>query len=212
MSELWTPAVAGVVAGLGVAMPLGAIGALLLREGLVNGFRVAAAAAAGVAVVDLVYCALATVIGAQVSSAIEDHRGTFLVMSGVAIVGIGMRQLVATWRRVREPETPVIDRASAWRAFVRFVVLTAINPITLVYFVALAGALSTSSDSWVAPVVFIAAVGVSSLAWQLLLAGAGSPFGASIGPRTTRALGVIASGLVISLGTAVLVSATTTLT
>jgi threonine/homoserine/homoserine lactone efflux protein len=36
---------AGALAGLGVALPLGAIGVLLLHEGLANGWRPAAAVA-----------------------------------------------------------------------------------------------------------------------------------------------------------------------
>lgn len=206
MIEIWTPALAGIVAGLGVAMPLGAVGVLLLREGLENGFPIAAAAAAGVAVVDLVYCAFAAVVGTQVASTLEHHHGVFLLVSGLVIVGIGVRQLIATWRGSGAPASGTVDQTSAWRAFARFVVLTAINPITLVYFVALAGAVTTSNDSWVAPVVFVTAVGLSSLAWQLVVAGAGSLFGASISAGASRIVGVIASSFVVSLGAAVLTS------
>ncbi|HTW18341.1 MAG TPA: LysE family transporter [Nocardioides sp.] len=213
MSEIWTPALAGGVAGLGVAMPLGAIGVLLLREGWENGFRVAAAAAVGVALVDLVYCALATVLGVRVSATVEHHRGAFLLLSGLVIVGIGGRQLIAAWRAGgATPAGPVGRTTSAWRAFARFVVLTAVNPITLVYFVALAGAVTTSNNSRLAPAVFVTAVGLSSLAWQLLLAGVGSVSGASISARASRVVGVVASGVVVSLGAAVLASGTVALT
>lgn len=202
LNDIVTPAVAGVMAGLGVAMPLGAVAALLLREGLVNGFRVAAAGAAGVATVDLFYCVVAALTGATFAPAIEDHRGVFLLASGVLIVAIGVRQL---WQGVRQPppDAPEVERASALATFGRFVGLTAINPVTLVYFVALSGAVSHSGVSWIGSVIFVAAVGGASLAWQLLLAWVGSAFGGALSLSATRVIGVIASLLIVTLGATV---------
>ncbi|WP_241474192.1 LysE family transporter [Mycolicibacterium neoaurum] len=201
INDVVTPAVAGVVAGLGVAMPLGAVAALLLREGLVNGFRTAAAGAAGVATVDLVYCIIAALTGATFARAVDDHRGVFLLTSGVLIVAIGVRQL---WQGMRQPPRAAAEversSASASAAFGRFVGLTAINPITLVYFIALSGAVTHSDGLWIAPVIFVVAVGGASLAWQLLLAWVGSAFGGALSLSATRAIGVIASFLIVALG------------
>ncbi|MDZ7883895.1 MAG: LysE family transporter [Mycobacterium sp.] len=203
-NEIWTHAAAGVLAGLGLAMPMGAIAALLLREGLVNGFRVGSAAAAGVATVDLAYCAVATLTGATLTGTIDDHRAAFLLTSGVLIVAIGVRQLlVGLTRRPRAARE--VARASAWRAFCQFVGLTAINPITLVYFAALSGAVSTSDGPRLGSVAFVAAVGAASLGWQLILVGAGSFFGASVNLSAARAIGVIASLLIVALGVVVVV-------
>lgn len=204
-NEIWIHAVAGVLAGLGLAMPMGAIAALLLREGLVNGFRTGAAASAGVATVDLAYCAVATLTGATFTRTIDDHRAAFLLASGVVIVAIGVRQLRGGPQQ-QPPGGREIVRASAWRAFGRFVGLTAINPITVVYFVALAGAVTTSDSRWVGPAVFVAAVGAASFGWQLLLVGVGSSFGATVSPTAVRAIGVIASLLIVALGIVVLVN------
>ncbi|WP_439901185.1 LysE family transporter [Microbacterium azadirachtae] len=203
MEGFWIPAVAGMLAGLGVAMPLGAIGALLLREGIVNGFRVAAAAAAGVATVDLLYCAAATAAGAFLASVIEGFRGPFLIASGVLVVGIGILQLVRI-RRDPGPDEPEVGRISALGAYARFFGLTAINPMTLIYFLALGGAVTARSASPSGPVVFVVAAGVASLAWQLVLAGVGAAFGHLIGPRATRLIGILASLVVIGLGAVVL--------
>ena len=43
---------AGALAGLGVALPLGAVGVLIVQEGIAGGWRPASAAATGVALVD----------------------------------------------------------------------------------------------------------------------------------------------------------------
>ncbi|THA31411.1 LysE family transporter [Streptomyces sp. A1547] len=67
MSEFLSPALSGAVAGLGVAMPMGAMSVLLLQEAMRNR-RTAMAAAAGIATVDLAYAALATALGPWVAS------------------------------------------------------------------------------------------------------------------------------------------------
>ncbi|MBS2534864.1 LysE family transporter [Catenulispora sp. NF23] len=201
--EIWTSAGAGALAGLGVALPLGAVGALLLREGLVNGFRVAAASAAGIATVDTLYCTVATLAGAVVAPTVQRHRGVFLVLSGLLIVVIGVRQLRRGLMRQARAVSEV-EQVSASAAYVRFVGLTAVNPTTLVYFVALSGALATRGGSWAGPAAFVAAAGVASLAWQLVLAAIGALFGRSVGAGATRTIGVVASVLVIALGIGVL--------
>ena len=211
MSEsIWPAVITGIAAGLGVAMPLGAIGALLLREGLTNGFRVAAAGAAGVAATDVVYCAVATLTGGLFATFVQSYEGVFLVASGALVLAIGIWQLARTLRR--DPTT-VSDagRASAAATFARFVGLTAINPLTLVYFVALGAAVATATSSPAGPFAFILAVGVSSLAWQLLLAGIGAFSGRLMSPTATRVVGVVASVVIAILGTIVIVSGLTRL-
>jgi threonine/homoserine/homoserine lactone efflux protein len=202
--EILIPAGTGIAAGLGVAMPLGAIAALLLREGLVNGLRVAAAAAAGVAAVDTAYCTVAVLTGAAAAPLIESHRELFLTVSGALIVTIGARHLRAAIKR-RHVAAPQVKPTTTMQAFVRFIGLTAINPLTLVYFVALAGAVTTRSDSAIGPTVFVLAVGLSSLAWQLGLAATGALFGRSLSVGATEAIGIIASLLIVALGVAIVI-------
>lgn len=192
-------AAAGVAAGLGVAMPLGAISALLMREGLVNGVKVGFAAAAGVASVDAAYCSVAVLAGAALSPAIAGHRDAFLLVSGLVLIGIGVRQMLLA-RRDRTGATAEVATRSPLGAFARFVALTAINPLTLIYFAALASVVTADGASAPARVAFVAAVAVSSLAWQLLLAGGGSFIGARSSPKAVHTLGVIASLVITGLG------------
>lgn len=200
------PAAAGFAAGLGVAMPLGAIGAMILREGLVSSFRRAAAAAAGVASVDTAYCAVSMLSGAAVAPAISSHRGMFSLISGALLVAMGTRQLVAAKERrtvgLFDPRP-----SSLTSTYAHFVGLTAINPLTLLYFVALAGAVTTTDSGPVRPIAFVLAAGTASFAWQLLLALVGSAFGKALSERATTRIGVLASLLVIGLGFGVVFSA-----
>jgi len=61
------------------------------------------------------------------------------------------------------------------RLYARFLGLTAVNPTTVVYFAALiAGLPAVASAPADAKAVFVAAVGVASLSWQLVLAASGA--------------------------------------
>lgn len=205
MTDIGIPALAGAGAGLGVAMPLGAVAALLLREGLVNGFRVAAAAAAGVATVDMLYCAVATLTGAALARIAEDHRGGFMLATGIVLLALAARQLLQGAAATAHMTGETV-RASAWAAYGRFAGLTAMNPLTLVYFAALGGAVIVPGSSWVGPVVFVVAAGLSSLACQVVLAAGGSLFKATASDRAVRGIGVAASLIILALGTAAVVN------
>lgn len=75
----------GAGAGLGVAVPLGAVDVLLLHEGTARGWRPALAGATGVAVVDLVYAAVAVIAGGAVTAALSGHQGAVRVGGAVVL-------------------------------------------------------------------------------------------------------------------------------
>ena len=142
---LIAPALAGATAGLAIAMPLGAIGLLLLRLGMLHGFRSAAVAAVAVGSVDLAYCAAAVTVGSKASPLIESWGAAPMVASGIVVIAIGLRQLATSLAaRGSSAPAPVPDRPLA--IFGRFVALTALNPLTVLYFVALAGVLATTTS------------------------------------------------------------------
>ncbi|WP_158861674.1 LysE family transporter [Leifsonia sp. AG29] len=203
LNDIWISLVAGVAAGLGVAMPVGAVGTLILRTGVVDGFRVAASAAWGVATTDVLYCAISTTAGVALAHVVQEFRAPFLVCSGLVVVVVGFGQLLSN-RRTRPLGTVDVKPGSSAATYVRFLALTAVNPLTVVYFVALSGAVTRPGASWLSAAVFVLAVGVTSLAWQLLLAAAGSLLGGIGGVRASRAIGAIASLLILAFGAAIL--------
>ncbi|MFJ8688776.1 LysE family transporter [Micromonospora wenchangensis] len=211
-------AVAGFAAGLGVAMPLGAIGVLIVREGMLRGHRSGLAAAFGVATVDTLYCLGALLTGAALAPVIASWGDTPRYLSGLVIVGLGCHQLI-TLRRT--PVRPAGDgpagagaqrdgtggerRTAAGPVYVRFVLLTAVNPLTLVYFFALGGTVNAVPGSWTGPGVFVVAAGLASLLWQTGLATIGAALGATVPARVADLLGVVASLIVVALGATVVV-------
>jgi len=203
---LIAPALAGATAGLAIAMPLGAIGLLLLRLGMLRGFRAAAAAALGVGSVDLAYCAASVTIGSKVSPLIESWGAAPMVISGIVVIAIGTRQLFTSLTVPSSSGAPPAP-GRPFAIFGRFVALTAMNPLTLLYFVALAGVLASTTSGVGAKVAFVAGTGIASIAWQVGLAGVGAVMHRTISLRTARLLGVVASAVVIALGLGVIVRA-----
>ncbi|MEU9194114.1 hypothetical protein [Streptomyces hundungensis] len=98
MSELWTTALAGAAAGLGVAVPVGAVGVLLIQEGM-RERRGAMAAAAAVATVDLAYAALATALGPLVADALSGVEASVRLASALVLATIAGHGLWASRRR-----------------------------------------------------------------------------------------------------------------
>jgi len=200
------PALAGVAAGLAIAMPLGAIGLLLLRLGMLHGFRSAAAGALAVGSVDLTYCAAAVTVGSKASSSIESWGAAPMAVSGIVVIGIGLRQLF-TSPKARDSSAARPTPGRPLSIFGRFVALTAMNPLTVLYFIALAGVLASTTSGFGAKAAFVSGTGIASISWQLGLAGVGAVMHRAISVRTARVLGIIASAIVIVLGAAVIVRA-----
>lgn len=99
--SLTAVAFAGVAAGLGVAMPLGAIGVLLLREGM-HGWRGAAAGATAVAVVDLLYAAAASVLGPVIAEPLRAVEAWVRLVAATVLVLIALYGVMSL-RRTRAP-------------------------------------------------------------------------------------------------------------
>ncbi|MER7824578.1 hypothetical protein ABTX85_18665 [Streptomyces sp. NPDC096097] len=116
MNELMTPTLAGAAAGLGVAMPMGAMSVLLLQEAM-RDRRTAVAAAAGIAAVDLGYAALATALGPWVASHISPVEAWVRLASAVILLVIAAHGLYGSSPTSSPPPAPAAgptsDSASA---------------------------------------------------------------------------------------------------
>jgi threonine/homoserine/homoserine lactone efflux protein len=208
--DLLVLALAGLAAGFAIAMPVGAIAVLILREGMVRGTRTGLAAGAGCATVDLVYCALAVALGATLADAVEPLLPTLALVSGLVIIAIGLVQLVRA-RRAHAAQAAEVVQGSRWVVYGRFVALTALNPATIVYFLALSAVVTSVTTSAAGPIVFVLATGLASLLWQSGLGVVGGLVGANVSDRAVRILGVVAACAIIALGCVAVIAAATRL-
>lgn len=213
-STVLTAAVLGVVAGLSVAVPVGPVAVLVIREGLVRGRSAGLAAAAGVATVDLTYAMLAVLLGTQVSRLLAGHEQWLRVGGAVVLGVVGVAGLVRWWRVRRTPapapeeadDEPLATTGGVLRVWARFVVVTVLNPATALIFATvatgLAGRLVAGAGTLVA---FAVGAGAASLVWQSGLALAGAWAGGRLGPRWHAWSAPLGSALVVALAAGMVV-------
>ena len=200
MSSFWQ----GVIAGYGIAIPVGAIAILIVDQALRRGFRMGFAAGAGAASADLLYAALAVVAGAALAAALRPLAGPLGIMGGLVLIGLGLTNL---WRS-RSRGTPDVQRGDARtrvRVYLQFLGLTLLNPLTIVYFAALVlGGSLESGWSMADGALFVLGAGVASLSWQSVLAGIGAQLGKRLSPRARLATVVAGNLVVVALGVRIL--------
>ncbi|MBX9472195.1 LysE family transporter [Microcella sp.] len=210
---------AGAIAGYALAIPVGAIAALLITLGARHGARVAAGGAFGAATVDGIYATVAVTAGAVIAPLILQIEEPLRWISVVVLVVLGIVLAWPAFRRQAAPITAVeidehsaadadastarvgVRRVTAWRLFVTVSALTLINPVTVVYFAALIGSSTIPADATAAErAVFVLAAFAASLSWQLLLTTAGSLVGRVLtGPKGARVTALVGGALVIAL-------------
>lgn len=201
--------VAGVVAGFAIALPLGPIAVLLVTEGIHNGHRRAAAGALGVASIDLVYAALAVIAGSAVTSVFAGREQAIGLVAAAILLVIGVRGLLLALRKPSSIDVAEVPATGGHHGtYWRFVALTALNPPTALYFVALAATLAPRIGSGIVLALFPVGVFVGSAAWQLALAFGGSALGSRLGPGVRRTTAVIGNAIVIALAVVLAVGAT----
>jgi arginine exporter protein ArgO len=178
--------VEGAVAGYGIAIPVGAIGVLLVETAMRRGFEAAAAAAAGAATADLIYALVAVLLGAAVADAVEPFQDTLRVVSAAVLIGVAVHLLrSALQSRAPAAEQTSVPAAGVVATYARFVGLTILNPATITYFVALIVGLDRGDATTADKALFVTGAFLASLSWQVWLAALGAFLHKRI-PETVR--------------------------
>jgi arginine exporter protein ArgO len=188
-----TPFLAGVVAGYGVAMPVGAIGVLIAGLTARTSLRVGAAAGLGAATADGIYALIAVAGGAAVAGLIAPIATPLRWAAAVVLLGLAVVTARGAFRkpgaaREERPATPL-------RAYTGILALTLLNPATVIYFAALVlGRSGEGGGAW-----FVIGAFLASASWQLLIAGGGSLIGRVLTGDRGRAITALVSSAVIAL-------------
>jgi threonine/homoserine/homoserine lactone efflux protein len=181
---------AGLAAGLAIAMQVGAVSLLLVEASVIAGPRVGVAAGMGVATADLGFAAVAAAAGGAAGAALSHHEGGIRVVAALVVAAIAIHGLVALARDGAPATEPAASApGGAPRSqYARFLAITAANPLTIASFAAVAAALSL--DGTAAAAAFAAGVGLASAAWHLALTLAAGHAGRWMTPRVRRRLAI----------------------
>lgn len=208
-----TAVVAGLLAGYGIAIPVGAVGAYLVALTARTSLTVGAGAALGVAAVDGGYAIAAVLGGAALAGAVEPYAIPLRWTSATVLLVMAVAGAVAAVRRHRaapgaaDPDDGRADRVTPVAAFLRFAGITVINPMTVVYFAALVIGSGAQLAGGAEAVVFVAAAFAASASWQLLLACGGALLGRYVtGPRGRLATAFVSSAMILVLAVRMVVT------
>ena len=197
---------AGLAAGLAIAVQVGAVGLLLVEASVVAGPRAGVAAGMGVATADLAFAAVAAAGGGAAGAALASHESEIRVVAAVTLAAIavcGLSRLIRPGEPERDAPQPQGGPrgATAGAHYARFLAITIANPLTIA---TVAAALSL--DGPLAATTFAAGVGLASAAWHLVLTVTAGHAARWLTSRVRRGLavggriGVLAIALHLALG------------
>jgi len=158
----------GAALGFLVAAPVGPIGLLCIFRTLHGGWLIGFSSGLGAAVADTVYAAIAAFgIGAVISATAV--IGTPLHVGGsLLLCAMGLHALRPAGTRCAAPDTG----GNAFAAFGSTVLLTIVNPATIIAFLAVfAGPLGGHAPSAASAAILVGGVFAGSAAWWLVLCG-----------------------------------------
>jgi threonine/homoserine/homoserine lactone efflux protein len=189
--------IAGLAAGLAIAMQVGAVSLLLVETAVAGGPRIGIAAGLGVATVDLMFAAAAAVAGGTAGVVLAEHELEIRLVAAATLAAIALHELATLRGEAAEPADAgdEVGRAGAGSHYARFFAITAVNPLTIASFAAVATSLPLGHPS--AVIAFTAGVGAASAGWHVLLTAAAGHAGRWITPRIERGLAIGGRGAVL---------------
>ncbi|MFG2551020.1 LysE family transporter [Streptomyces sp. NPDC048581] len=196
--------VAGLLAGYGIAVPVGAVATYLVSLTARTSPRTGACAALGVATADGLYALVATLGGSALAAALRPVLGPLRWASALVLAVLAVRGAVIAVRHYRDHRLATHSTPpppSPARAYLTLLGITLLNPTTVIYFAALV--LGTRATDAVPPLeqgVFVLAAFAASASWQLLLAGGGALLGRLLtGHRGRLVTALVSSGVILAL-------------
>lgn len=206
----------GVLAGYGIAIPVGAIAMLIVEAGLQRGFGIALAAGAGAAGADLIYATIAAVASTALAAVLRPIAGPLRFVSALVLLFLGGRGLFRLWtdyrrsglRSLTDPTDLPDSSSSAYlQTFLQFVGLTLLNPLTVAYFAALILGMRTAvAAAPAARAAFVAGAALASLTWQSLLAGIGALGHRHLSLRFRAGTSLTGNLIILALGVRILLT------
>ncbi|WP_330177514.1 LysE family transporter [Streptomyces sp. NBC_01498] len=206
-----TVLIAGLLAGYGIAMPVGAVATYLVALTARTSLRIGVFAALGVATADGLYALIAVTGGSTIAPLIEPvllplrwASASVLIVLALWMGATAIRQFRKRRTAIRTDKTPL----TPVRAYAALLTITMMNPMTVIYFAALVlGSDIATAATHVEQALFVFAAFAASTSWQLLLAGGGALLGRTLtGSRGRLITTVVSSSLITALAIHLVIS------
>jgi len=179
------------VFGLTLAISIGPIAILIINYGINFGKRVSLLSVLGAALADLTYSLVGFTFGYSLISILQDNQKWLKISSAVVFIGFGVFMIASALKR-RNKEVEIKTYAKPANALWTTYILTIVNPLTILLFVAFAGNMQASSSGRI--LINSLFVFTGSLIIQLALALFGAYLGKIVTDPKTITILNIASG------------------
>lgn len=193
--------IAGFLFGVTAAAAIGPIALLIVNTGVRFGVSAGVRSALGAAVGDLLYALAATLAGAALVQLIADHAHTLRIVASVVLIVVGAYLSYGVFRAALSTEkTPRSERP-----FLTTLVLTIVNPLTLIVFSSFVMQLNAPTISDAA--IIVVSIFVGSLVVQLALGLGGAGLSRVLNnPNAIRLLNIASGGGIALFGVVGLLS------
>jgi threonine/homoserine/homoserine lactone efflux protein len=193
--------VQGLIAGYGIAIPVGPIAILIIELGIRDGFSVAFCGGAGAASADLLYATIASLAGTFLVTILKPYSPVIHTASAITLIALGVWLLyVSTGVR---GSTKTKDSLASTRsgAYGLIFGLTLLNPLTVAYFTTLIlGLRSNIAASPENALLFVSGTFLASLSWQSVIACVGSFGHRHLSPKLRQGTVWIGNSIILLIG------------
>ena len=195
----------GFILGFSVAAPVGPIGILCINRTINKNFVAGFVSGLGAATADLIYGLIAGMGFSIVSNFLIGQEIWIRLMGAGFLVWIGIKTII---KKDREIEfDPAVVKGFLKDYFSTFI-LTATNPMTILFFIAVFGSLGLSNSTGQLSPVMLLVLGVfaGSSAWWLFLCGLTSRLKTRIAKKRLKMIDLISGGLILFFALVILIS------
>lgn len=191
------------LAGFGLAIPVGPMAILLVTTTLQRGMAYGAVAGLGMITVDFIYAFVSFALGSTLLNFFSTWGKPLTILGALILLFFGFKLLATSWRQSPTQTKPVVQ-GTLWQTYRTFVAATFVNPATAFYFLAITAGLgrwSTTGGSQLVlgALVFALGVLVASGLWQEGLAIVSGTAKRAVTPALQRNIGIVGGALVVIL-------------
>jgi threonine/homoserine/homoserine lactone efflux protein len=192
----------GCLIGFSIAMPVGPIGLLCIRNSLTYGLMCGLFTGLGAACADAFYGALAGLGIAAISEFFAHYRTILQLVGSLFLCYLGLRTFYETPRKSSQASANPHSQV-----FLTTFFLTLTNPMTILSFAAIYAGLGVGSSdgTWKHTLAITSGVFLGSAAWWLILSFFSSLFKEKISATVSLGLNRISGAILFGFGIALLI-------
>jgi len=193
----------GIIVGLTLAVPVGPISLVCIHRTVTGGRLHGIFSGLGVATADSLYAAVAFLGLTAVSGLIIDHQTLFRLLTGIALVLVGIQ----VFRSVPAAVSAGDGQAPYLEDYLSLFAIAAANPLTIIFFITILPGFGVVAQgtTLIAAVPFVAGIFLGSAVWWIILCGSLGSVRSRLSTENLRRINQISGILITGFGAGMLV-------